>query len=84
MSRKITVRLADSPDYGSALNKFVDVASGKDKFNVPAIKIKTPQLKLPTVKIELQPETAKLIDTGIKILSGAIVIHAIAMTIKCK
>jgi hypothetical protein len=76
-------RLSETPDYGSALNKFINVAGGKDQYDIPIKpKLDTSKINLPNIKIDLAPDTKKLIDTGIKILSASIVIHGIAMVIK--
>jgi len=56
-------------------NKITDI-------KLPTIKIGKPSIGKPTFRIELVPETAKLIDSSMKILSGAIVLHAIAQIIK--
>jgi hypothetical protein len=76
-------RLSEPPDYGSALNKFIAVAGGKENYEIPIKpKLDTSKINLPNIKIDLAPDTKKVIDTGIKILSAAIVIHGIAMVIK--
>lgn len=77
--RRVIVKLADN-NYGDALNKTLDLISGKQNINVP-VKFDTSQIQLPSVKVEPSEKTFKAITTTTYIIGGSLTLLAISLLI---
>lgn len=82
MAKKIIVRLSET-NYGDALNKTLDLISGKEQIHIP-IKVDTSQVQLPKINVEPTPQTMKMVKNTTYILGSALTLLAISILTKKK